>query len=129
LAIFRPSTGDWWYLASSDGSQRALHFGISTDTPVPADYDGDGRTDFAVYRESERTWYIYNRSTNSHSTTQFGLAGDKPVPADYDGDGRADIAVYRRSEGNWYILRSSQGFTVLKLGISTDIPTPGAFIP
>ncbi|MCU1288467.1 MAG: repeat-containing protein [Acidobacteria bacterium] len=129
LAIFRPSTGDWWYLASSDGSTRTLHFGIETDTPVPADYDGDGRTDFAVYRESERTWYIYNRSTNSHSTTQFGLAGDEPVPADYDGDGRADIAVYRRSEGNWYILRSSQGFTVLKLGISTDIPTPGAFIP
>ncbi len=128
LAIFRPATGEWWYLASLDGSQRATKWGLSIDTPVPADYDGDTKTDFAVYRAAEGVWYIRNSRNNSISITKFGLPEDEPVPADYDGDGRADIAVYRPSEGTWYLLQSGQGFSAVRLGISTDIPTPNAFI-
>lgn len=128
LAVFRPATGNWWYLASLDGSQRATKWGLSIDTPVPADYDGDTKTDFAVYRAAEGVWYIRNSRNDSISTTKFGLPEDAPVPADYDGDGRADIAVYRPSEGTWYLLQSGQGFSALRLGTTTDIPTPNAFI-
>jgi uncharacterized delta-60 repeat protein len=129
LAIFRPATGEWWYESSLDNEQRAIRWGTSTDTPVPADYDGDGRTDFAVYRASESVWYILNSSDFSSTIIKFGVAEDKPVPADYDGDGKADIAVFRPSEGTWYLLQSSQGFAAIQLGVSTDIPTPSAFIP
>jgi len=129
LAIYRPSTGTWWYLASTDGSQRAVRFGIATDTPVAADYDGDGRTDFAVYRASEGVWYIFNSGGGSNTIIKFGLAEDKPVAADYDGDGRADIAVFRPSQGIWYLLQSSAGFAAIQFGVSTDIPTPNAFVP
>lgn len=129
LAIFRPSTGDWWYLASSNGSQRAVHWGSSNDVPAPADFDGDGKTDFAVFRPSEGGWYILNSSNGSFVTTAFGLSNDKPVPADYDGDGKADIAVFRPSTGIWYLLQSTAGFSALQFGISTDIPTPNAFVP
>ena len=128
VAIYRPSTGQWWYQSSADNSQRATKFGISTDIPVAADYDGDGKTDFAVYRPSNGVWYILNSSTGQPTIIQFGISEDKPVAADYDGDGKADIAVFRPSTGVWYLLKTSEGFAALQFGISTDVPTPNAFI-
>src|SRR4051794_2238490 len=40
ISIFRPSAGEWWYLRSSDGQNRAYQFGTATDKPVPADFSG-----------------------------------------------------------------------------------------
>ncbi len=128
-AIYRPSDGNWWWLSSADGVQRATRWGIAEDIPVSGDFDGDGRTDFTVFRPSTGVWYIYNSSNGSSTIFPFGLGGDKPVAADYDGDGRFDVSVYRPSDGIWYLLRSTSGFGGVRWGISTDIPTPNAFVP
>ena len=128
-AIFRPSTGDWWYQSSINNAQLAVRWGISTDIPAPADFDGDGKTDFAVYRPSTGVWYVINSSNGSFLIGPFGISEDKPVPADYDGDGKAELAVFRPSTGIWYQLRTSGGFFAMQFGVSTDTPTPNAFIP
>ena len=48
-SVFRPSDGNWYIDRSTNGFSSA-HWGIATDKPVPADYDGDGKADVAVWR-------------------------------------------------------------------------------
>jgi hypothetical protein len=80
IAIWRPSTGDWMYIASNGGGTVTFNFGLDGDVPVPGDYDGDGTDDQAVYRNG--TWYL-NQSTNGFFAAPFGLATDSPIPAAY----------------------------------------------
>jgi len=95
LSIYRPSTGTWWYAASSEGgTHRAIRWGLPTDQVAAGDFDGDGKTDPAVFRNGD--WYIL-ASTEGKMAFHFGLAGDIPQVGDYDGDGRADLCVGQNS--------------------------------
>jgi FG-GAP-like repeat/Reeler domain len=120
FSVFRPSTGVWYALNSTNGGFQALAFGTNGDKIVPGDYDGDGKTDFAVWRPSTGVWYV-QKSTGGYLITQFGSTGDIPVSGDYDGDLKSDVAVFRPSTGVWYIWRSSDGvYDIRQFGLSTD---------
>ncbi|MBP9664554.1 MAG: SBBP repeat-containing protein [Pyrinomonadaceae bacterium] len=124
IAVFRPSTGDWFIQKSADGTVGIMNWGAARDKVVPADYDGDGRYDAGVYRDG--MWYVRRSSNGSHLISQFGLAGDKPVPSDYDNDGKADLSVFR--QGNWYTTQSSNGEIKTKqFGTAEDTPIPADF--
>lgn len=127
FAVFRPSTGVWYALNSSNGNAQVVQFGTNGDKIVPGDYDGDGKTDFAVWRPSTGVWYV-QKSTGGFVILQFGANGDIPVSGDYDGDLKSDIAVWRPSNGVWYIYRSSDGnYDIRGFGISTDKPAQGDY--
>lgn len=128
ISVFRPETGVWYVLNSTNGGFSAIGFGVATDILTPGDYDGDGKTDRAVFRPSNGTWHFLLKGFN-YSVRQFGIDGDIPAPADYNGDGKTDVAVFRPSTGVWYIANSdSQGtFTILHFGLTGDKPVKGDF--
>jgi hypothetical protein len=116
-------------LLRSEAGFAAAQFGVSTDKPVAADYDGDGRADIAVYRPAEGNWYLL-QSTAGVGIAHWGIPIDIPVTGDYDGDGKSDLAVFRPADGNWYLLNSSNSsFTFTHFGLSGDQPVSAGFNP
>ena len=119
ITVYRPSTGVWYLLLSSDGYNQSLYKSYlwgsdPSDNHVPGDYDGDGKIDLAVWRSSTGVWYILQSSdgydVGNYKAYKWGDPTDIPVAGDFDGDGKADITVYRPSTGVWYILQSSDGY-------------------
>jgi murein DD-endopeptidase MepM/ murein hydrolase activator NlpD len=124
--------GKWYIIYSSTDTELSPTpvYGFSDDTPVPADYDGDGRADIAIYRPFESwsgvqgKWYIIYSSTGNElsPTPVYGYWNDRPVPGDYDGDGRTDIAIFSGPRnGTWYVLPSTGGEIVEQWGADTDL--------
>jgi len=120
--LFGVPNGMWYVSNSSTGTVTQQQFGAPGDVAVPADYDRDGKTDFAVWRPSTGTWFVLNSSNGAVTQQQWGAAGDVPVPGQWDGDGRADFAVWRPSTGTWFIMTPSWGTRVLQWGLSGDVP-------
>lgn len=130
ITVFRPSNGVWYSINSINNTVTTFQFGTSGDKPVPADFDGDGLTDYAVTRTvgGLKVWYIRSSFDGTYRIVQWGVAGDREVPGDFDHDGRADLAVFRPSTNVWFVWRSSDSqFFIKEFGLAGDIPVLGDF--
>jgi hypothetical protein len=148
LAVFRrgasaAAQATWWIKPSAGTGDIVVPFGLTGngttifDTPVPGDYDGDGKFDIAIYRFGQapaNNFIILNSSNGSVSFRLWGnFSTDYIVPGDYDGDGIYDLAAARTgataaSPLVWWIQQSSNGATrVQPFGISSDFPVQGDY--
>lgn len=103
--------------------------GSNGDSPVPGDYDGDGKSDFALRHGND--WVIKQSSDGSTNTITWYDGSWTAVQNDYDGDGKCDIAVWKPSGkgvGGWFIRNSHDGSTRTESwGIAADIPVPALY--
>ena len=149
IAVFRKGAASgnpaFWYIRqSSNGTFRAVQFGTtgvgttSGDTPVPGDYDGDGKFDVAVYRfgglAPNNSFIVLRSSDSALAVQQWGnFTTDYVLPGDYDGDGKYDYAVARTGATGtvpmvWFIFQSSNSqLRSLQFGLTSDIPAQGDY--
>ena len=140
-SVYRPSNGNWYIDQSTRGFTSA-HWGISSDKPSPADYDGDGRADVAVWRANGfgdpnlSYFFILRSSDGTLQQEQFGRSGDdSDMIGDWDGDGRADVAVYRggpsAGDQSYFFYRPSgspgTNFRAIPFGQNGDEAVRGDF--
>jgi hypothetical protein len=118
----------WYNSIVTPSTDRVVQFGTAGDSPVPADFDGDGKADFVVWRPSSGMWFVQSSSTGAVRSQQWGTAGDIPLRADFDGDHRADFVVYRPSSQTWFVINSSNGAAWSQFfGSSGDKPVPADY--
>lgn len=130
--VWRLSNTTFYSYRSSDSTTQsaAMSFSgytlTSGDQIVSADYDGDGKANYAL--RNGASWLMVNSAfANMTVVTPSGDASsDIPVQNDYDGDGKVDIAVWRPSNGNWYIRKSGSSNALRQeaWGTTGDIPVP-----
>jgi len=99
---------------------------------LAADFDGDGKTDYAIFRAASAQFFVKKSTNSSTEVVTWGNAAtlDRPVPADYDGDGKSDYAIYRPATAQFFVKQSSTGAAeVVTWGIAGggDIPAVGDY--
>ena len=142
-ATDRTTTNHWYILKSSDYVFISIGFGLieqqnTSYFSLPADYDGDGRTDIStVTRPYEiisgtltatATYFdILQSSTNSTVRRVLPATFSASiVPADFDGDSKADFTTY--NSGVWTIEQSTNGATrMISFGLFDDRTVPADY--
>ncbi len=118
-----------FYLKNNNAGGNAdlvFGYGISTDTPLVGDWDGDGIDTAGIYRNS--MFYLKNNNAGGNADLVFGygISTDTPLVGDWDGDGIDTAGIYRN--GMFYLKNNNAGGNadlVFGYGISTDTPLVG----
>ena len=100
-------------------------------TPVPGDYDNDGRSEIAVFVNRHfKVWLPPYTAGYTTPAYLHYLDVDVPAVGDYDGDGRTDFAGVKSRNGRllWRWRKSSTGQELeVEFGLATDRPVPGEY--
>jgi len=104
IAIFRPSTGYWYFDNNLDGIiNKSFRYGGVGDQIIKGDWDGDGADGIAIFRPSTGYWYFdYNLDGVINQSFRYGGSTDQIIKGDWEGTGVDGIAIFRNSTGYWY---------------------------
>ncbi|MBY0587555.1 VCBS repeat-containing protein [bacterium] len=111
-------------------SPNGISFGVSTDTPTPGDWTGDGREEFGVFRQG--TWFLDTNGTNgfqaADTSVAFGVGSDIPMPGNWNGGNQTNLGVFRN--GTWFLdtnrtLGWQSTDTAIQFGVAGDTPIVG----
>jgi uncharacterized protein YneR len=103
IAIFRSSTGFWYFDNNLDGIvDKSFRYGGSTDQIIAGDWDGDGLDGIAIFRPSTGYWYFdYNLDGVVDKSFRYGGSTDRIISGKWSGTSDG-IAIFRPSTGYWY---------------------------
>jgi hypothetical protein len=122
IAVWRPANSFWYISGDYGNTYQSTQFGISTDRPVPMDYDNDQKADIAVFRNG--VWFILKSSNNTLAVKFWGASGDIPVPGFYTFQGGLNLAVYRPTNSTWYLLKDGDVPAAYQFGAIGDQIVP-----
>ncbi|QEH39304.1 Proprotein convertase P-domain protein (plasmid) [Aquisphaera giovannonii] len=136
--------GTWFALPSSPSNvpiwfTTGKAIGTSTDIPLQADYDGDGKVDLIAYNRATALWTINESFTGSTLSFTLGTAGGSasagsiPFVGNFDGPGASQIGVYdvvttaSGRVGQWTILNANGTRSTVQFGLEGDVPAVGDY--
>lgn len=99
-AIYRRLAGQGYWVIDSPVGTKVIPWGLATDVPLTADFDGDSISDLAVFRPANLSWHINFSSgmASQELNDNIALASNSlrhmPLVGDFDGDGFSDRALY-----------------------------------
>jgi hypothetical protein len=91
-----------------------LAMGLLPQCGFAADYDGDGKADFAWFVPETQNWRIYKSSVNYSEEILprpniGGGKNDVPLVADFDADRKTDLVLFKVEAGRILIKESGTG--------------------
>ncbi len=118
----QPASSPTYYLnnAWSGNATHTFTYGLSSDTEIVGDWDGDGKDTVSLRRGN--TFAVNNVSAPTAApkfTAAYGIPGDEYYVGDWDGDGKDSLAIRR---GNVFHVSNRVGAATADYAIAYGKP-------
>jgi hypothetical protein len=146
IGIYTPTitssgAGKWEIFLSSTGYTTSIvkYWGGLGDLPMAADFNGDGKTDFALFRtgatyfNSSFRWCTGTDTGSTGCASTYSLSEDKTaipyVGVNFDSNAATSEILFHHPLDNQWIWYSTSGATgyVGPFGLATDSALPGLY--
>ncbi|MDD2942456.1 MAG: FG-GAP-like repeat-containing protein [bacterium] len=133
-AIYRRHAGQGYWVIDSSNGTKIVPWGLASDVPLAADFDGDAISDLAVFRPENMSWHINfssgmaSQELHDNISVASNSLRHMPFVGDFDGDGFADRALYlwsKKSTEGVHLWLASGRHLFLSFGRSNSFTDAG----
>jgi hypothetical protein len=108
-------------------SSSPVNFGGRFDTPIPFDYDRDGKADLAVLRPGTGKIFAILSDSRGLATAEIGAPADHLFQWNLGGPAGSTLVSYSYSDGKWRFGNPLGFFEGYQFGGPSFDPVPGDF--